>query len=301
MRDIETEISRRDREKQTVGPIEHTAVTGDEIGEILDADHAFDQRLRQIADLPHRRGDDAGDDAHGEGERKRSGAHNEIQHDPARNGREQTAETTLDRLVRGNQRCYLVLAEAAAADQRGAVAHNGGDRCQKKRLRPDVGDGDDHDEVEEKAGIGYAGQRIESAAAGDLFMQDAGEEGEINRRAETGDQRDRSCMEKGEDRLRTDIDVHDPGAAVNLDLFERATVFIRAEETRQGKVYDPCNGGDQHTAERDGDQNDGGDDSCLQFSIPHLCLKKSYTVFIDILIYFNTVAVPSSTDSFIDL
>ena len=45
MRDIKTEISRRDREEETVGPVEHAAVTGDKIGEIFDTDHALDQRF----------------------------------------------------------------------------------------------------------------------------------------------------------------------------------------------------------------------------------------------------------------
>ena len=37
--------------------VEHTAVTGDEIAEILHADHALEQRLRKVADLSHGRGE----------------------------------------------------------------------------------------------------------------------------------------------------------------------------------------------------------------------------------------------------
>ena len=51
--DVEAQIRRRDREKQTVGAIEHAAVSGDEIGKILYADHTFDQRLGKISDLSH--------------------------------------------------------------------------------------------------------------------------------------------------------------------------------------------------------------------------------------------------------
>ena len=52
-REVQAEVRRRNGEKQTVHAVEHSAVTGDEVTEILDADHALNKRLGKVAYLTH--------------------------------------------------------------------------------------------------------------------------------------------------------------------------------------------------------------------------------------------------------
>ena len=52
-REVQAEVRRRNGEKQTVHAVEHPAVTGDEVAEILDADHALNKGLGKVADLTH--------------------------------------------------------------------------------------------------------------------------------------------------------------------------------------------------------------------------------------------------------
>ena len=60
--DVENDVGRGDGEEQTVRPVEHAAVAGDQVGEILDVDHTLHQAFRQVADLAHRGGQEAGDE-----------------------------------------------------------------------------------------------------------------------------------------------------------------------------------------------------------------------------------------------
>ena len=86
-------------------------------------------------------------------------------------------------------------------------------------------------------------------------MQDPREERKKYGGAEAGDQRDGSGVKEGKDRLRANIHIHDPCAAVHLDFFKRTAVFISAQQPRHGKVDDPCDRGQQYEQQRDRKQH----------------------------------------------
>ena len=52
---MQTDIRRRDRKQQAVRAVHHTAMTRNQIAEILCTDHTFQQRFGQITDLPQSR------------------------------------------------------------------------------------------------------------------------------------------------------------------------------------------------------------------------------------------------------
>ena len=64
----ETEVDGGDGEEQAVGSVEDAAVAGDQVAEILDADHALHKGFRQIADLPHGGGHEGSQHADPEGD-----------------------------------------------------------------------------------------------------------------------------------------------------------------------------------------------------------------------------------------
>ena len=51
---MQAKIGSRDRKQQAVSTVKHTAVAGNQITEVLGANHTFNQRFGQITDLPER-------------------------------------------------------------------------------------------------------------------------------------------------------------------------------------------------------------------------------------------------------
>lgn len=52
-RQAQAEVGGGNGEQKAVRPVKHSAVARDQIGKVLDADHALDERFHKITNLPH--------------------------------------------------------------------------------------------------------------------------------------------------------------------------------------------------------------------------------------------------------
>ena len=151
-----------------------------------------------------------------------------------------------------------MLAEGHAPEEGDAVTHQGGGGGQQQGLLPDFSNADHHQDAKEKARIGKARHGVESAVAGDLVVDDAGEHGKIDADHHKANVEDWALVEQGEQGLGGDVAVHHPGGAVDIELLHGAAVFIAAQDARRGEEQHPADLRQQDTAEGDGQQYDGG-------------------------------------------
>lgn len=90
----------RDGEQQTVRPVEHAPVAGDQVAEVLDADHPLHKGLGQVSDLTYGGGDKAGDHQHLQ--RQGGEAVQGVDHPGGEKGGQRPAEAALRRFFRAD-------------------------------------------------------------------------------------------------------------------------------------------------------------------------------------------------------
>lgn len=269
----QTDIGGGNGEQETVGPVEHTAVAGYEIAEVLHTDHTLEQRFREVADLARA----GGNKRRAYAQPKRHGtviSENKIYDYTDRDRRERTAYAALDGLVGTDERSDLVLAEPFAAEHGEAVAHPGGKAREHKRRHPDTADGNDHQYTEKNAGIGQAGEGEERAASGNALVYHTGKEREINAENEqerVGEQtkvkKTGHFLNNNERSLYCKVDEHYPQSTAGLELFDVLAEFIGTQTAGNGKIKNAGDGGYEHACQRYDYQDSRGNYSGLQLQV----------------------------------
>jgi len=139
-------------------------VAGNQIAEILHADHALEKGLSQITYLTHGGSKQCSEHTQPQGDRIDVFI-NEEDNNAGDNGGQSAGDAAFHSLFGADMRRNLVLAELHAAKESEAVTYPCGGAGQHQGLPPDVADSDDHDKTEEQAGVIEPGQCIQRAPA----------------------------------------------------------------------------------------------------------------------------------------
>ena len=237
-------------------------MAGDEVGEVLYADHALEKRLGQVADLTRDGSDERGEEAQPQRHRCRKPQHQPGE-PPGKQRRQRPAECALNGFLRAHMWSQLVLAEAHPAKERRAVAAPGGKAGRQQGLPPDIAHADDHDDPEQHAGVTQPREGVERADAGHVPVNDARKQGEVQAEHKQHRIDKETHVEPHEHGLRRKVDNHHPQRTPCVQLLHALAVFVSAQPAGDAEIQNTGHG-EGHARGGDGDEDKGGFDTVLQ-------------------------------------